>query len=86
MRINRQINKQNKIIIISKIRDKQEARYKKIREEVKDKTKEELQLLLVAKKHSKVDRFAIIHTIKKIEEVINESISDITTEHKINTV
>lgn len=86
MRINRQINKQKKLDIISKIHDRQEARYRKMRDEIKDKSKEELQLLLVAKKHSKTDRFAIIHTIKKIDQVVNESISDITTEHKIDNI
>ena len=80
MRIMRQINKQNKAIAIEKIHDKQQARYAKIREEVKDLTKEELQKLLISKQHSKLDRMAIIHTIKKIDD--SNRNQDIVTEYK----
>lgn len=84
MRINRQINKQNKITKIAKIQEKQMARYTKIREEIKDKTKEELNLLLLSKNLSKTDRYAIIHTIKKLDNPITDSITDVNSEHIIH--
>ncbi len=86
MKISRQINKQNNLTNISKIREKQMARYTKIREQVKDKTKEELNLLLLSKNISKTDRYAIIHTIKKIDDskVSTDTITDVNSEHKLS--
>jgi hypothetical protein len=82
MKISRQFNKQAKIAKIEEIRDKQQARYTKIREETKNLNKVELQKMLSTNKLSKIDRYAIMHTIMKIDESTNE-ITDVSTEHKI---
>ncbi len=86
MKIRRQINKLVKLDKIAKIQEKQMARYTKIREQVKDKTKEELNLLLLSKNVSKTDRYAIIHTIKKIDDskVSTDTITDVNSEHKLS--
>lgn len=83
MKINRQFNKQAKIAKIEEIRDKQQARYTKTREEIKNLSKVELQKMLSTKKLSKIDRYAIMHTIMKIDESTNDEITDVSTEHKI---
>lgn len=81
MKVSRQINKQLKVDNIANIHDKQQTRYTKIREEVKDLNKVDLKIKLTSKNLSKTDRLAIIHTIKKIDESV---ITEVNTKNIID--